>query len=376
MNSDDATKREPVAKNHKTWSVGTLTYTTGGLTILFCWLLWGDFAWSMRDRAIGPVAQLMLKRFEAKDLVVGLLLGSIPLAIAMVLGPVISVRSDRHRGRFGRRIPFILATTPFAALGMMGLAFTPRLGAALHDLLGASSPGLNASCLLVFCAFWALFEIAIAIVIANAVFTGLVNDVVPQALLGRFFGMFRAVSLLAGIIFNYWLMGKAETHYFWIFIGVALLYGVGVTSMCLKVREGGYPPPPPLPKESPGTRAVSSVRTYFRECFTNPFYVFVFIGLAMSMVAFLPVNAFSVFYAKSIDMSMAVYGKYIALTYVISFVLAYFMGSLADRFHPLRVGIVAIALNAAICLWGWFMPPLRTCSGSYSSVREYFPAHS
>jgi hypothetical protein len=41
-------------------------------------------------------------------------------------------------------------------------------------------------------------------VIANAVFGGLINDVVPPALIGRFFGLFRAVSLLAGIIFNFW----------------------------------------------------------------------------------------------------------------------------------------------------------------------------
>ncbi|MFA4943950.1 MAG: hypothetical protein WC789_04535 [Lentisphaeria bacterium] len=44
------------------WSVGTLSYTRGGLLALFGWLLWGDFAWSMKERAIGPVGQLLRKK--------------------------------------------------------------------------------------------------------------------------------------------------------------------------------------------------------------------------------------------------------------------------------------------------------------------------
>ena len=42
------------APQRKLWRVGTLTYAFGGLVILFSWLLWGDFAWSMRDRAVAP----------------------------------------------------------------------------------------------------------------------------------------------------------------------------------------------------------------------------------------------------------------------------------------------------------------------------------
>lgn len=38
----------------KIWKQGTLTYTTFGLIALFFWLLWGDFTWAMKDRAVGP----------------------------------------------------------------------------------------------------------------------------------------------------------------------------------------------------------------------------------------------------------------------------------------------------------------------------------
>src|SRR5476651_1446736 len=88
----------------KIWRVGTLTYTMTGLVILFCWLLWGDFAWAMKDRAIPNTVQILLKKFGASDMVAGLLFGSLPPAIGLILGPIISYKSDRHRGRWGRRI--------------------------------------------------------------------------------------------------------------------------------------------------------------------------------------------------------------------------------------------------------------------------------
>ncbi len=100
----------------RTWSVGTLTYTSAGLVVLFCWLLAGDYAWSMKERAVNPMAQVMLRSFTAPDWLVGLLVGSVPAAIGMILSPVISVRSDRHRGKWGRRIPFLLIPTPIVAL--------------------------------------------------------------------------------------------------------------------------------------------------------------------------------------------------------------------------------------------------------------------
>jgi Na+/melibiose symporter-like transporter len=47
-------------------------------------------------------------------------MSTFPGAVALVLGPIISYKSDRHRGKWGRRIPFLMATTPIAAFGMIG----------------------------------------------------------------------------------------------------------------------------------------------------------------------------------------------------------------------------------------------------------------
>ena len=329
--------------------MGTLTYTTGALVILFCWLLWGDFAWSIKERSVPSIVQLLLKKFDASDTFTALLIGTLPQFIAMILGPVVGYLSDRHRGRMGRRIPFLLIPTPIALLSMIGLAFSPAIGQFTHTALGLHSPGLNLSVLFSIGLFWALFETAA--ITANAVYGALINDVVPHAVIGRFYAIFRAVTLLASILFNYCLIGKAETHFMWLFLGIGAIYAVGFITMCVKVKEGKYPPPPPAELSHAGSFS-SAVKSYFRDCFSNPYYLWVFGAISLSWMAFTPINLFSVFFAKSINMNIEVWGKYIALTFVISFVLSYPLGALADRFHPLRVGLVVMALYAAVTLWG------------------------
>ena len=347
----------------KVWSVGTLTYTTAGLVVLFCWLLWGDFAWSMKERSVSQVLQVLLKNFKASDTFAGVLMGSLPALIGLFLVPVISYRSDRHRGRWGRRLPYLFITTPIAALAMVGMAFGPKLGAWTHNALGPHSHGLNPSIVFYFSLFWTLFEFAT--IAANAVFNALINDVVPQAVIGRFFGLFRALSLIAGMIFFFWLMGIAGTQYIWIFAGIGALYAVGFTMMCLKVREGQYPPPPPVDEErGPTLRFFAAAMQYFRYCFSKPYYLWVFVALTVANLAFVPVNLFSVRYAINLEMDMggwAVtghgylglgYGGLIAISYFISLVLSYFLGVLADRFHPLRMGMFSLLIYAGAMLWG------------------------
>ncbi|MEI8247207.1 MAG: MFS transporter [Lentisphaerota bacterium] len=329
----------------KTWQAGTLTYSSIGIGFLFFWLLWGDFAWSMKERSAGAVAALMLRSFGTSDMLLGLLMGSLPNAIGMILGPVISYRSDRHRGPRGRRLPYLLVTTPIAVLGMVGLALSPWLGRTMQHFLGTAVIGLDTAILIFFGLSWVTFEFAT--VIANAIFIALINDVVPRGLLGRFFALFRALSLLSGIFFNFYLLGKAEEHYMWVFIGIAVLYGAGFSIMCLKVKEGEYPPPND-PEHARGFSGAAKL--YFQECFSNRYYCWVFGAYSLCLFAFVPLNTFSLFYAKSLDMSIDFYGKLSALTFVISFFLAYLLGILSDRFHPLRMAIAVIGVYAVVML--------------------------
>jgi MFS family permease len=340
----------PPSPEPKRWRVGTLTYTTTSLVVLFSWLLWGDFAWSMKERALGPVLQLLFIKFHASDMLAGVLIGSVPQAVALFLSPIISYKSDRLRGPWGRRIPFLLLSTPFAVLSIFGLAFSPVLGGRLDLLLGAHTPGRDPAIIFMFGLFWTIFQVATTV--SNSVFGALVNDVVPHAVIGRFFGMFRAVSLIAGIIFGWWIMGKAENNFAWIFISTGALYGFGFSAMCFRVQEGDYPPPPLV--DPNGGRFLPAARSYFRDCFGHPYYLWFFGATTLSWMAFVPVGLFNVFLAKSVHMDMGTYGRCVGLTYGISLFLSYSLGSLADRFHPLRIGLVSIALYGLEMLWAAF----------------------
>lgn len=331
-----------------TWRVGTLTYTKAGLVTLFCWLLWGDFAWALRDRMVAPIVPLLLKNFEASDRLIGLIMGTIPAAIGLFLGPIISFRSDRKRSRWGRRIPYLIITTPIATLSIIGCAFSGVFGRWVHGFWGEGAPDVNLLSLACFGLCWTIFEFAV--VAANSVFGGLINDVVPNNFLGRFFGLFRAVSLLAGIVFNLWLLQLAETYYMQAFTIVGLLYGIGFTTMALKVKEGDYPPVSDA-EASASANILGATKTYFRECFSNRYYWWVFAAFTLGPLAFIPLNTFSVLYAKSLGIDLSLYGKYIAITFTISLSIAYFLGVVADRYHPLRLAIVTMAAYALLCAW-------------------------
>src|SRR2546430_10750845 len=79
---------------NKRWHAGALTYTTGGLFLLFFWLLSGDFGFQFKERTVLPTLQLLLRKFEVSDLVTGLLVLSLPQVIAIVANPVFGYLSD------------------------------------------------------------------------------------------------------------------------------------------------------------------------------------------------------------------------------------------------------------------------------------------
>lgn len=352
--SDEVVKNDVARSGSrpKTWQVGTLTYKTTGLIVLFCWLLWGDFAWSMKERTAGPVLGVLFHEFHASDLVTGLFFTTIPAGIGMILSPIVSFRSDRHRSPWGRRIPFMLLPTPFVVLGMLGLAYSPMIGARVHALLGPNAPSLDSVIIVSLGVFWTLFEIAT--VVAQTVYNALINDVVPQEVMGRFCGLFRAVTLIAGALFNYSIFGKADLEYTWIFLGVGALYGVGFVLMCLNVKEGAYPPALPMDKGRAIHGFFRAAKTYFQECFSLPYYRWYFAFNAISAMITSPISLFTLYFSKSpgIDMTTAALGKYITLMMIISLCLSYPLGALADRIHPIRASMGALVLYAVGTLWG------------------------
>ncbi len=334
------------AEAPKIWKVGTLTYTVSGVVTLFFLLLLGDFAISLKDRSIGPVMQLLFRQFGASNFTIGLVLMSLPSAIGFVIGPFISYKSDRCRTRIGRRLPFLLVATPIAAGAMVGMAFSPKIGAWLGPALGfAAEPTV----LTLLTACWVVYEFAA--ITAAGMFSALINDVLPAVLMGRFYGLFRAVSLVDGILFNCFVIGHAEEYYLFILAGLGLVYGAVFLIMCLNLKEGEYPPPPaPV---VPGR--IAAIKGYFRDCYSETHYRLAFAYFTLTALALGSFGNFAILYAKQLEVPMSQYGKAAAVMLGASLVLSYFLGAIADRFHPLRAALAMLFIYAATLLSGYFI---------------------
>ena len=223
---------KPVADRFK---VGTLAYTKAGLITAFLFLLWGDFCFTLMETVVPTLMPLKFNAAGTPNWVLGLVMATIPNIMTAGLNPLISVRSDRFRSKWGRRIPFLAGATPFLVLFLVLLGFADPIGAWVHGVIGgrfSESTVLIAtiSVLLICFQFFNLF--------ITSVYYYLFNDVVPEAYLARFMALFRVVGSLAGVAYNKFILKYADTHTDQIFIGAALLYFVAFAVMCWKVKEG------------------------------------------------------------------------------------------------------------------------------------------
>ena len=344
----------------KTWSVGTLVYDRRGLTILFILLLIGDLVWALRIRTLHPVAQLLLRNHGSSDYFNALMLSSIPTAMGMIMGPFIGYHSDRCRSRWGRRIPYLMFSTPITFLGMVGMALSKHLDTLVMDCFPSLTP--DEAALWILGVSWIIFEVGV--LVSSAVFNALINDVVPQNMLGRFYGLFRIMSIAAGILYTGFFLEPSNNHPELFFGAVALIYGLGFTAMCFLVKEGKYPDPEPIdPRATPARRFTEATKVYFKECYTNPYYLLVFVFWLLATFSFMPVNTYCIFYAGKCGVSLDTYGKCISAGFIVSLIISFPLGVLADKFHPLRCGIVSIALYGLASFLSFFFikSPLLFC---------------
>lgn len=335
MNAAVPQRQDEMVENGR-FRCGTLVYTKAGLFTLFAYLLWGDFCFSLMEAIWPNILPLMLKQQGAPNAVLSLVITTIPSAMNFVMNPIIGTISDRYRSKRGRRVPFLMLATPFVTLFLILLGLSPNLAVLLQGAFPDLPPAgvaVGLLCVLIIC--FRFFEL-----IVNTVFWYLFNDVVPSAVIGRFLGFFRVVGSLAGALFNFFIFRHAESHAHLIFFGGALLYGTGFFLMCLKVREGEYPPPAPVDGE--GNSFVAHIRTFITECFGHRIFRLVFACSGIIGVTG-AINAFTIFMAFSIGLTLEEVGKIAGVAGLVGMVLMYPMGVLVDRFHPLRVTLFARA---------------------------------
>lgn len=343
----------------KVYRVGTLTYTKAALVQVVFWMLWGDFFFQLLE-SLPHIVPLQLRWQGASDTLIGLL--ATPTALlAFCLYPVIGMQSDLHRGRLGRRRPFLLWCTPPAVLSLMLLGAAKPTGAFIYQLLhglGFSSGVTLAGCTIAWIAACSLtFTVFNAYI--TQVYVFLFVDVIPQEVMGRFIGLYRIAGALGNIAFNRWVLGHAQVHTFQIYVDIGLLYALAFFMIVWRVKEGEYPPPPPKP---PGQRLWAKVQRYLKECYTHPFYLtfyslsFFFWGslVPLSFVVFFATDAGRPGYAPTLGLSLAEFGRVKGWTYLVQIPVFFAAGPLSDRFHPIRVGLVGLFLISASyfsCYW-------------------------
>jgi hypothetical protein len=130
------TVADGTAPKHALYYVGTLIYSRAGLAWVFMWLLWGDFCFTMMETVVPSIIPLRLRELDAPNWVLGVILVTVPSVLNVLLNPIISTTSDRHRGRFGRRIPFMMISAPFISLALCLMAFSTEIGHLVHGLIG------------------------------------------------------------------------------------------------------------------------------------------------------------------------------------------------------------------------------------------------
>lgn len=314
------------------FTIGTLVYSRKGLAALFLWLLWGDFCLTFMEQVIPSVLPIKLRGLDIPSWMIAAILTSLPTALSTVAAPIISFKSDRCRTRWGRRLPFIVASTPFVALFLGLMAFSPEIGTWFHYFL----PGLTSSptagivlFIAIFMAGYRFFDLA-----NGMLFQYLLNDVVPKDHLSRFYSLFRIVGIIASALYNWFIFRYAGTHMREILVWSGIFYFIGFLIMCFHVKEGEYPPPPPLIEKRKGMRA--SVETYFRECFSHRLYWYYFLHTACWSIGG-ATALFVVFLNLSLGITLGQHGKILGIGQILTALLLYPAGVLADRIHPMRV---------------------------------------
>ena len=332
----------------KVFRAGTLIYSKKGLFILFAWMLWGDFCFTLMEAVVPSILPLKLRSLGSANVLIGFVMTTLPGIFNFTITPWLSFKSDRHRSSWGRRRPFILMTMPFLTLSLIFIGFSQEIGVWVHSHLLSGSVVSQATVIIVLLAiFAAMFDLFNMFV--NTVYWYLFNDVVPIECMGRFMALFRLVSTITTAAYNFFIFQFAESHMREIFLGAALLYLIGFGAMLLRVKEGDYPEP-----TDDGNRVglLEKIRIFSRECFSMRYYWDVFLTntfVAMSMT----IGVFGIFFNKSLGLSLDQIGKIAAVSAITVPVCFLFAGSLVDRWNPVRVSTYVLVNSAITGLGGW-----------------------
>ncbi|MDR0932290.1 MAG: MFS transporter [Victivallales bacterium] len=326
---------------------GTLSYTKLRLFVTIAWMFFGIFAFCLME-FLPVLFPLPLKQYGSSNAYIGLLLGSIPAMLNFIVNPIVSSASDRTRTRFGRRMPFLMFATPIVTVLLILIGWSPELGTLLSKYLPAKIQIATVIIVLlsILITGFQVFNLFIA-----SIFYYVAPDILPHEVLGRFMSFWSVIAAGTGFLFNRYVLPLGRVHMNWVFTVLALFYFVAFMLVCFNVKEGQYPPP-----EKRKRKLYESFCAFFRECYSLRFYQFFFMVAAMNSVSVCCRNLFQIFFAEEdLGMDLGTYGRISSYGGIVTLILAFPIGLLVDRFHPIRIYMVGMITVIFVNLFGFFM---------------------
>jgi len=332
----------------KRYFCGSLKYTQVGLVAMFGWLLWGDFCFSMMEHVLPRILPLKMKDLGISNTMMSVVMTTIPCIMDIAVGPFVSYKSDRYRGnKMGRRIPFIFYTLPFLVVSLVMIGWSAEIGNWLQGVMPSvrkiTPATLTFVMIVIFATAFHIFNNFV-----GCVYYYLFNDVVPPELLGRFNGLFKIVGSASSALYSFFLFQHSLDWFREIITGVALVYFVGMGIMCLRVKEGTYPPPP----EEDFTGFFGTLKSIGRQSFTTRFYWYFYLTSACGALAG-AIGFFGIFTQQQLNLTLQQIGILQGVGTIGGMIATYFAAVFVDRWHPLRINTYNAIGGAFSAFNGW-----------------------
>ena len=327
-----------------TQTTNTLTYTKVGLVAVAAWLLWGIICVNLASHASQQsLVKLLAEQVKAETdfplTTLTLILTAIPAAMGLLGYAIVSLVSDRHRSRRGRRLPFILWNLPVVIVGVVAIGFGEQYLAFFQHMDTEGAIGIQplSATLLIIGVAVGLFALACSFI--KTAWLYLAIDVLPETSIGRFMAINHILG--PGLFFLLRMTGlrPIDLPISWVCGGAAFIYLAGTGLMCLRIHEPAYPPPEPIH----GAR--------LRQRYAAPRFLshrlYLLSAVARGCIAAAAASTVGtlILFRDGIGITMEQLGTVGGPSVIVMVILAYPAGWLIDRQHPVRVAIwSAIAL--------------------------------
>ena len=358
---------------------GSLKYTMPKLVMVLVWIMIGEAIVALGTQLPNRMLPVQLKGMaELPETWKVFILSTIGGILNWTVCPYISVASDWHRGRLGRRIPYILASTPPIALALILFGFTQRFGTQISSW---AAPFWETSP-------WKMTAILIGMVMflfqffnmwVNSVIYYIFNDIVPPKYHATALAFFRIGGTAATSIFNLFFFRHAETHATAIWVSVGILYAIGVTLFCFLVKEGEYPPlteeqlaAQKLPLGQKLLQKFTGIKTFIKESFYDRLYIYQYCLTIAGALTYC-MGSFNFFLQSELGLDTKGVGSMDGITGIVNasgLALVLVTSVLVNRWNPVRIGRYMLAFNltlAPTCL-RWFFGTLPPNVYLYSNV--------